>query len=200
MAQLNQPIFLPYTSGKTCWFIAFRPADRYVLNPTTKAWVPFVLANLADYVSLYTEIDSTGVYIGLYPDDFLLDVLPIEASYQQQGVSPALPDDLPIASLGSSQGASVAAVMNDVVAASNLAKNAASQQQGIVQSGANTTSQIVTVLTGADNVYNGRVLILTSGSQNKQTAIITGFVNSTGILSFTPIASAPSPGDSFLVA
>ena len=169
-------------------------------NPTTKTWSRSVLANLADYFTLYTEIDSTGVYVGLYPDNFLLDVLPIEASYQQQGVSPALPDDLPIASLGSSQGASVAAITNDVVAASNLAKNAASQQQGVVQTGANTTSQIVTLLTGADNVYNGRVLILTSGAQAKQTAIVTGFVNSTGILSFTPIASAPTPGDSFLVA
>lgn len=200
MAQLNQPVILGYSSGKTVWFVAFRQSDFFVLNPTSKTWVTFVLGNLSQYVMTMTEIASTGIYVGYYPADFLLDVLPLEAFYQQSGMTPALPADLPMITTGQSQGESLAAIAYDVVAASNLQKNTASQTQGIVQSGAPTMSSIPTNLPGPDNIYNGRVIIFTSGGQNKAAAIVTGFSSGSGLLTFTPIASAPSVGDAFLIA
>lgn len=201
MAQLNQPVVLQYSSGKNVWFMAFRQSDFYVLEVATKTWVPFVLGNLADYVMTYTEIASTGIYVGYYPEDFLLDVLPLEASYQQAGVAPALPDDLPGITIGQSQGASVAAVAYSVAAASNLQKNAAAMEQATVQAGVPTTNTCPTDLTAAvDDFYNGRVVIFTSGAGARQAAIITAFDAGTGLLTFTPVVQAPSPGDTLLVA
>lgn len=200
MTQLLKPVFLPYQSGKTLWFFSINQNGLTVLNKDTLTWVAYNGANLAHYAMTMTEIGNTGIYVGFYPEDFTLDNLPSEACYQQAGVQPALPDDLPIAGFGQSQGSNVAAFAWSVTAASNLQKNADSQTQGVVQSGVNTTSSITTNLTGADNLYNGRVLIFTSGGQAKAAAIVTGFVNSTALLIFTPIQSAPSPGDSFLVA
>lgn len=200
MAQLNKPVFLPWSSGKTLWFMSINQSGLTVFNKDALTWVAFNGANLSHYAMTMTEIGNTGIYVGFYPDGYLLDNLPSEACYQQAGPSPALPDDLPVAGFGQSQGMNLAAVNWSVVGASNLEKNVDSQTQGVVQSGANTASSIVTNLTGADNLYNGRVVIFTSGGQAKAAAIVTGFVNSTGVLSFTPISTAPSPGDTFLVA
>jgi hypothetical protein len=200
MAQLNKPVIFPYQSGKTLWFLALNQSGLTVFNKDTLTWVTYNPANLAHYAMTMTEIGSTGIYVGFYPDGYALDNLPTEVQYQQAGVQPTLPDDLPIVGMGQSQGQNVAAINWSILSASNLQKNADSQTQGVVQSGVNTSSSIITNLSGPDNIYNGRVVIFTSGGQVKAAAIVTGFVSMTGMLTFTPIPSAPSPGDSFLVA
>ncbi len=202
---IPQPIYFPYSTNKTCWFMSIRPSDKKVLNKDSLAYEVFAAANLAHYAIAYTEIADgsagTGVYVGLYPDGFEYSELPIEASYQQAGAQPALPDDLPIASLGNSQGANVAAIANSVVSPSNLRANLDAMEAATVQSGSNTTTQVATNLTGAvDNLYNGRVVIFTSGSGARSAGIITGYVASTHALSFTAVATAPAPGDTLLVA
>ncbi len=148
----------------------------------------------------YTELASTGLYIAQYPDGTVLDVLPTEISYQQAGPSPALPDDLPPISIGQSQGSNVDAINASVLAAQNLQASSETMETAVVQAGTNTTTQVKTNLTGAtDALYRGRVVIFASGAMNKAAAIITGFNASTGVLTFTAIPTAPSPGDDLIV-
>lgn len=195
-----QPIQMAYSSGKTCWCMAFHPDGR-VLNVVTKAWVTFVLGDLANYVMAYTEKANTGFYTAAYPEDFTLDVLPTEISYQQAGGSPALPDDLPAISIGQSQGSNIAALLGDVPTASNFAINCKNMEQATVQAGTPTVNECLTDLTAdTDNRYNGRVVLFTSGNVIRAAAIITGFDAGTGLLSYTTLAAAPEAGDTLLVA
>lgn len=194
-----QKVFLGYTTGKTCYFLAFRPDTGQVLDAQSKTWVTFTLADLANYVMTLTEYDSSGFYSGEYPSDFTLDVLPTEVSYQQAGPAPAFPADTLIG-VGQSQGSNVAAVNNSVNAADNMGASTASEEQGTVQSGSNTTGQIVTDLSGAtDDLYRGRAVIFTIGAMSKCAAIITGYNATTKVLTFTTIPTAPTPGDTFVV-
>ncbi len=200
MAQLNQPVVMGYSSGKTCWFMAFRQSDFKVLRVSDHTWVTFVLGNLAQYVMTYTEIASTGVYVGYYPEDFLLDVLPIEVSYQQAGVSAALPDDLPVISTGQSQGVNVQAINTNVPAASNLGESTSVIVPGAVASGTPTTTGLISNLTNSlDDAYVGRIIIFTSGTLIAASAIITRYSGTTKALIFTAFPTAPAIADTFVI-
>src|ERR1051325_2059485 len=195
---MNQKIFMAFTSGKTCWLMSFNPNGK-VLDVVAKNWVDFVLDDLSTYFIMYTEVDSTGLYVADYPSDFVLDVLQTEVSYQQAGATPTLPDDGPPIGIGQSQGSSVAAINYSVAAAQNLSESSKTIVQGIVQIGSNTITQIATDLDGAtDNLYRGRVIIFTSGDAIKSAAIIKTYNATTKILTFTGIPVAPIPDDTFL--
>lgn len=194
-----EKIFMAYTTGKTCWAMIFHPDGR-VLNVSSKDWVVYHVENLEDYFITYTEVDSSGLYIAEYPSGFESDVLPIEISYQQSGVTPALPDDLPIISIGQSQGSNMASIKGSVDAASNMSESAKSILQGEVQSGSNTSTQIVSDMTGAlDDLYRGRVIMFTSGSLDKSAGIIKSYDAGTKIIVFTELPDSPSPGDTFII-
>lgn len=195
---IPQKVFMGYTTGKTCYFLAFNPDGR-VLDAQAKTWVAFVLADLANYFMNFTEYDSSGFYYGTYPSDFDLDVLPTEVSYQQSGVTPAFPDDTLIG-VGQSQGSNTAAINTSISSAVNLNKSTQVIASGIVQAGSNLITQIVTDLDGAtDNLYRGRVVIFSSGAMDKAAAIITAYAEGTKILTFTAIPTAPTPGDTFII-
>lgn len=200
MSQLNQPVVMGYSSGKTCWFMAFRQSDFKVLRVSDQTWVTFVLGNLSQYVMTYTELASTGIYVGYYPADFLLDVLPVEVSYQQAGIAPALPDDLPVISTGQSQGVNLAAINTNVPAASNLGESTSVIVQGAVASGTPTVTSLISNLTNAlNNAYVGRVILFTSGTLIGSGGRITAYNGTTKAITFTAVPTAPSIADTFVI-
>lgn len=84
-------------------------------------------------------------------------------------------------------------------AATKLAASAAGIVSGTVQTGSSTTN-IKTDLTDTQNDhYNGRVIVFTSGTQNRVAATINDYDGATKSLSISAIPSAPSNGDTFVI-
>lgn len=192
-----QPIQMDYSTGKTCYAVAVHPDNR-ILNVVTKAWVAYNQPDEANYVMPFTEIFPC-VYVAQYPNGFVPDVLPSEFFYQQAGGSPNFTNDTPIGS-GTSQGANIAAINAAVLSAKNLAASAGSMETGAVVAGSNSITQIVTNLAESQtDLYNGRVVLFTSGNASKSVGIITAYDGATKILTFTAIATAPTVDDEFVI-
>lgn len=85
-----------------------------------------------------------------------------------------------------------------VIVVTELARGAVA---GTVQSDAgNTATTFKTNLTGADDVYNDRLLVFTTGSLAGQVRKATDFVNSTDFITVgSAFTAAPSAGDKFVL-
>lgn len=184
-------------SGRTIYMVLHNP-DGKVWNKDSAAWEAYVDADWVHYAVPMTEQGASGYYRAAVPMS-VLDVNPTSAIYQQNGVQPDL-SDVPGIGLGQAQGANIFSLDGSVVASQNLSKSTVSMEQGTVQSGSNTTGQIVSDLTGAtNNIYRGRVIVFTSGAMKSAAAIIKSYDAGTKILTFTDIPTAPTPGDTFVV-
>lgn len=198
------PAELQYSPNKNVQLVVHHPDGR-VWSFESDAWVTFSAGDWVDYQYDLNEQNGTGYYRRAYPltEVQLAGVLPTEAYYERLGSTAILPGadggDIPI---GTSQalGVDVFALHESTEAARLLAASAGTMETGTVQSGANTDQQMVTDLTaGEDNAYRGRVVIFTTGDNQRVAAIVTGFIVSTGILSFTQIPSAAGVGDEFVL-
>lgn len=194
---MNQ-VLMQSTPSRQFYFVE-QHADGRFWNTNSGAWEAFDAADWADYAFTFSEYGGTGIYHHAYPivDP---DCLTTEFYYQMDsnGVSPAI-GDTPFGS-GQSQGVDLFAVTANVLAAALLNAAVGTEEQGTVQTGANTASQIVTDLSGAtDGIYNGRVVIFTSGSLVRAARVITGYVASTHTLKFNALPLVPSLDDAFVV-
>ena len=192
------PIETVFSSGATLYAVVHHP-DGTVWNVSLAVFEAYNAAHWADYAVALTEQGASGYYRGTFPAGAAGDFLTTEVVYQQAGGSPAL-GDAPATGVGQSQGVDVAAIKASAIAAQNLNLSALSMKQCSIVAGTSTTMLLYTDLADASDVYQGRLLVMTSGDE------LRAFAN---IASFDPVTSAlllagalpgiPAEGDTLLI-
>lgn len=193
------PIETTYSSGSTLYAVIHH-TDGRVWNNIEEAWEAFEDAKWAQYAIAMTEQGSSGYYRAEYPAG-AGGVLTTEVVYNQAGGTPAL-GDAPATGVGQSQGVDVAAIKTNVIAASNLQKSLSSMIQGAVTAlGTSTASKIYTDLSdAAANVYQGRIMIWTSGALIRQVGNILSYDATDNFLIVSgPFTEAPGVADTFII-
>ena len=191
------PIEIAYQPGATLYSV-IHYKDGTVWNGL--AFEAFNSAHWATYAVPLTEQSPSGYYRAAFPAG-IGDLLTTEATYNQQGVSPALVDATPgPISIGQSQGVDVAAVVHSEQAAANMYANLALLVPGSVQTGAATTTYCKTNISATlTNVYNGRLIVFTSGVCAGSAGVITAYSVASSVVYFTMLPATPAPGDGFLI-
>ena len=186
-----------FTTKSTLYAVVFRISDGYVWNTSTGAFEAFSSSNWANYAIAMTETTGTGFFSAAYPSA-ISETLTAEAVYQQAGGSPATSDT--VQSLVHSQGQNVPAVGGSATAAAKQQAALDSMITGTVQAGAISATAFPTSLTDtSNNIYTGRLLVMTSGNAIRCVAQITGYTASGNVLAFTPLAVTPAAGDAFII-
>ena len=102
--------------------------------------------------------------------------------------------------LAADQGVDVTKVNGSASAASRLSASSLAVLMGTAQTGTLSTTQCTTNLTGfADDELIGRVITFYSGTAYGQSSDITDYANSSGLITFTAINTAPANSDGFIV-
>jgi hypothetical protein len=189
-----------FTSGSTLYAVIRNRLTGQVWNNSTPGFEVFNSAHWSQYAIALTEQSPTGYYTATRPAG-LAGALVSESIYQQGGGSPATSDS-PATNLAYSAGDNVAAVSGDpAIAPSNLQAALSTEAQGTVASGTISASSFPTSLTDTLlNLYQGRILLMTSGAAYKSAAVIAGYNPTNGVITLLGgLAAAPSPGDSFVI-
>lgn len=196
---MTSPIETVTSSGLTLYSVIHHPDGR-VWRFDTQVWEAYNSGHWASYAVPMAEQAGSGYYSATYPSQ-IAGVLTTEVIYTQGGGTPAL-SDAPGDGLGQSQGSSVAAVNNDVTAALNLQANLDAMIQGAAASGILSRTQATTNLDDVTvGVYNGRLIMWTSGALIRQAAYIQSYAGSEagGLLTFGVLTEAPAEGDTFII-
>ena len=197
------PIETTFSSGATLYAILHKPTTGELWNNVAQAWQAFNEANWASYAVPLAEQGTTGYYYAAYPAAAAGDgsFLTSDVIYQQAGAGPAT-IDAPATGIGQSQGVDVAAVKSNALAASRLERSLSAMIIGEVTGvGVSTETLIYTTLDDtADNVYQGRLLVFTSGNLIRQVANISAYsaVNHTLTVA-GPFTAPPALADSFII-
>jgi hypothetical protein len=188
-----------FSTGAMLYTVIHNPNDGTIWNTANSAWETFNASVWAQYAISMTEQATTGYYEANYPTA-ISGVLTTEVCYQQSGSSPAI-SDAPATGIGQSQGSNVAAIANSTTAASTLAISVGTMPTGAIVSGTLTSTAFTTSLADTtDNVYQGRLIIFTSGALVRQVGNITAYSGSTfTIMVGGAFTSAPSAGDTFII-
>lgn len=198
------PIEAIYTSGSSLYAVIFGTGAQVgkVWNPTLNtglgAWDTYNGSNWSQYPVLLVENSGSGHYSGTYPT-LISNILTTDVVYLRSGGSPAL-GDTPVAS-SRSQGNNVAAVGGASQSGTNLGASAGSMQIGAVAAGTLTAAAFTTALSSSvNNVYQGRVVVFTSGVLIQQVGNIIAYNGSTKLLTVGgPFTAAPSAADTFII-
>src|SRR3990172_10617264 len=161
------PIETTYQPGFTLYAVIRGTVGgvRKVWNETAQAWEVYSAGNWSQYAVPLTEDAGSGYYAADYPAA-ISGVHTTEALYAT-ATSPAI-GDAPASGVGQSQGSNVSAVGGEPVAAANLAAALGSQTTGALI-GTPTALLLQTDLADTlDDVYVGRMLIMTSGLAVRQ--------------------------------
>ena len=193
------PVETTYSSGSTLYAVIHH-TDGRVWNDITELWEAFDDSKWVQYSIPLTEQGASGYYRAAYPAG-AAGVLTTEVVYNQAGGSPGTVD-APATGVGQSQGVDVAAIKTNVVSASNLEQSLSSMIQGAVTAiGTSTASKIYTDLSdAAANVYQGRIIIFTSGVLIRQVANILSYDETDNFLTVAgPFTAAPALADTFII-
>ena len=194
-------LYIPaiYTSGSTLYAILHNLSTNQVWRVDTTVWEAYSSAHWTSYALALTEQASSGFYSAAYPAG-ITNTLTSEAIYVQAGGSPALSDAPSIASL-QSQGVNINGIGYNAGAAGNLGQSAGSMIQGSVAAGTLQTASFTTGLTDATaNVYQGRIIVFTSGALIRQVGNIIAYSPTGGLITVGgPFTSAPSVADTFII-
>ena len=193
------PIETVFSSGVTLYAVIHNP-DGTIWNNVDLAWEAYNGANWAEYAVPLVEQGASGYYAGAFPAG-AAGVLTSDVVYKQAGGSPPT-IDAPATGIGQSQGVDVAAIKASVVAASNLNKSLLTMIQGAVtSSGTSTASKIYTDLSDtADDVYQGRIVVFTSGDLIRQVANIAAYDGAGKFLTLAgAFTEAPAVADAFII-
>jgi len=192
------PLEIAYSSGESLYAIVHHPDGR-VWNTATQDWEAFNAGNWSNYAVLLTEQGASGYYRGTYPTA-ITDVLTSEAVFRKAGADPA-PGDAPSIGLGQSQGSSIGAIMGNMTAAVNMAASLAGMIVGKVVAGTLAVNEFTTDLPDTVNdVYQGRIVIFTTGGLIRQVGNIIKFTATTSKLKVAgPFTDEPSVGDEFVI-
>lgn len=94
----------------------------------------------------------------------------------------------------------VGAINGSTEAATDLAASAGTIVRGAAEAGTLSTTQMTTDLAEVtDDHYNGRIIIWSSGVLKDQATNITGYLGTTGRLTYTATTEAPTAGDTFVI-
>jgi len=194
---MRYPIETTNQPGMTLYAIVHHPDGR-VWNTGLVAWEAFNAGNWSLYAIPMPEQGASGYYRGAYPTA-IEGVLTTEAVYIQGTPAPSI-GDIPAIGLAQSQGAAVAAIADDVVAAENLKGNLGVMITGAAVSGTLSTTQATTNLPDtSDGVYAGRLVIWTSGALLRRAAYVLAYSGATRKLTFGAVPVAPTAGDTFII-
>lgn len=188
-----------YTTGLTLYAIIHNLSTNQVWRTDTNVWEAYNSAHWTSYALALAEQASSGYYSAAYPAG-ITNTLTSEAIYVQAGGSPALSDAPSIASL-QSQGVNANGIGFNALAAGNLAQSAGSMMQGSVAAGTLQAASFTTGLTDvAANVYQGRIIVFTSGALIRQVGNIIAYSPTGGLITVGgPFTSAPSAADTFII-
>lgn len=193
---MNAPIETTGATDQTLYAIIRRP-DGLVWNEQDQGWQAYGDGQWANYAVPLAEQGSSGYYRADFPDA-ASGYLTTEVVYIQGGGAPAV-GDAP-AGIGQSQGTSVAAVGNDVVAAMNMLANLRGMTTGKAVAGTLSRTQVTTDLaTGTDNALKGRLILWTSGACLFQSSYIQASETGTQLLTFGALTEAPGVDDTFVI-
>jgi len=106
---------------------------------------------------------------------------------------------LPAALVGGRMDANTSAINNNNSSAVQLALSAASIENGAAEGTPSTTIIQTDLAETQDDIYIGRVVIFTSGNARGEATDITDYTGSTGTITVTALANAPSAADSFVL-
>jgi hypothetical protein len=194
---MNYPIETTGAPGQTMYAVVHHPDGR-VWNTLTSAWEAFTPANWSLYAVALVEQGSSGYYRGVFPTA-IADVLTTEAIYSQAGGSPAM-TDAPAVGIGQSQGVSLTAVRGDTDSVTNFLLNLGTMRRGAAIAGTLSTTQMTTDLTESlTDLFQGRVLIFTTGALAKRAAYVTAYDGVLKKLTFGSVGQAPVAGDEFII-
>jgi hypothetical protein len=95
----------------------------------------------------------------------------------------------------------IVAVDGSTQAAANLSDGASAMVSGITITGTLTSTAATTTISGAvtNDQYKDRTIVFLTGNLAFQAKLITGYVQSTGLLSFDAFTTAPANNDQFII-
>jgi hypothetical protein len=191
------PIETVSPSGLTIYATIHHPDGR-IWNTLSEEFEAYFADHWPLYAIALAEQGITGYYRGAYPEA-IEGVLTTETLYMQSGPTPA-PNDPTSVGIAQSQGAALAAIRNNFTAVDNLLDNLTVMKRGEAIAGTLTTTQMTTNIDDTeDDVYEGRVLIWTSGALFRRAAYIQTYDGDTHTFTFSPVSQAPAAGDKFIV-
>ena len=196
----SNPIETTYSTGSFLYAVIHH-TDGRVWDEALQGWYTFNDANWASYAIPLNEQGASGYYRADFPAGAVGDFLTTEVVYNQAGISPST-IDAPATGIGQSQGVDVAAIAKSCVAASRLALSLGGMITGAVTSTpASTASAFPTSLNDTTNdVYQGRLVLFTSGALIRQVANIIFYNGTTKVLTVAgPFTEAPGVDDTFIV-
>ena len=105
----------------------------------------------------------------------------------------------PAALIGGRMDSDVEAINASTTAAIQLALSAAQIESGVCEGTPSTTVIQTDLAETQDDIYIGRVVIFTSGNARGEATDITDYTGSTGTLTVTALANAPTASDTFIL-
>lgn len=106
---------------------------------------------------------------------------------------------LPASLVGGKMDSDATAISGSTAAADNLEESAKQIVQGACEGTPSTTSIQTDLAEIQDDIYIGRTVIFTSGNAKDEATDITDYVGSSGTLTVTALANAPSAADTFII-
>lgn len=194
---MSLPIEISYQTGAAVYAIIHN-ASGQVWNTLTKAFENYNSGNWALYAVSLAEQVGSGYYYGAYPAE-IVNTLTTEVIYERKGGAPAL-SDAPGIGIGQTQGTNIVSIAYDAGAAANLSKAISTEITGAVVAGTLSITQATTDLPDVtNNVYNGRLVIFTSGPLIRQAGSISAYNGGIKLLTFSAMTQVPNIGDTFII-
>jgi len=106
---------------------------------------------------------------------------------------------LPAALISGRMDSDVEAINDSTVAAIQLALSAAEIEDGTFEGTPSTTTLQTDLAETQDDIYIGRVIIITSGNARGEATDITDYTGASGTLEVTALANAPAATDTFIL-
>ena len=202
---MSQPILTLYLPGRTLYVVEYLNSTGQFWNTGTPGWEVYNQSNWANYVITLSEYSGSGIYHATFPSGIAAGSLTTEFLYAQNGGSPKIPGGAgggdSFLTIMQSQGDNLQAIAGNGQAPINM--SAAANiiiANGVVGTGTITSSSFPTNLTATQmQAYVGRIIAFASGVCAAQETNITGYIPTNGVLTVTPLTTAPAPGDVFVV-
>ncbi len=193
---MSSPIEVGYVPSRLLYAVIHYGGQ--VWNNTNHAFENFDGANWTDYAVTLSEQTGSSYYSATYPSQIPAGTLSTDVVYQKSGSNPSLGDSL--ISIGQSQGVNMLNVNGAYSGIKQFATATSTEVIAAAATGTLSTTQMTTTLTSTlTNAYQGRSVIWTSGLLINCAAAILNYNPTGGKLTFTPVPTAPSNGDTFII-
>jgi hypothetical protein len=139
-------------------------------------------------------------------DEVVPRIIADETAFDGADVT-AIEARIPAALVSGRMASDVIAISGSTTAADKLESHAAGVLQAVLYTGSGTTAVILDPTTGinggapsaSNDVYNNRVLVITSGAAAGQATAISDYVGATRTLTVTALTTSPGNGDTAVI-